>query len=200
MKNRSTHFEVNDSYGKQAEEVVRGLLSQNCKVLPKSRCTDPDVTVDLGSYGLIGIGVERLRKWTRVGEFQYPHYNLLTHKRARKMLNREEVFLFVVSDCLEQFLFITPDVTLLDEDAYQPRGMIQTAGGGSFRRGSDDDPLTLMRCPWGYDERGGGEWAFKVSPGPVHRFDSVPPVPWSKVMKKISWTGPAPTDSSWRKP
>lgn len=189
MKNKGTHFDCNNDLGLPAESAVRSYLSRNCNALPKKNDHDADVTLDLGVYGVVGVGVERIRGWIKVGEYQYPHYNLLTHKRARKMLNREEVFLFVVSNCLEQFMVITPNVETLGSDAYMPRGKIQCSTG-SFERGSDSDPLRLAKCPWGHND--GREWAFKVEPTNVQRFDSAIDFPYSKAMAQINWTGPEP--------
>ncbi len=188
MINRETHFDCNNDIGLPAEAAVRSYLSRNCKTLPKASEYDPDVTVDLGVYGVVGVGVERIRSWTKVGEYQYQQYNLLTHKRARKMLNREEVFLFVVSNCLEQFMVLTPNVKTLSDDAYMPRGRIPSSTG-SFERGSDSDPLRLAKCPWGYSQ---GEWAFRVKPTKVHRFDSACAFPYDRAMAQINWTGPKP--------
>ncbi len=188
MKNKETHFDCNNGFGLRAESAVRLYLSKNCKVLPKKNDYDADVTVDLGDHGVVGVGVERLRGWEEVGEYQWPHYNLLTHKRARKLWNREEAILFVVSNCLKQFMVFTPNVRLLSDDAYMPRGRIQSTAG-SFERGSDSDPLRLAKCPWGYDH---GEWAFKVKPTTVQRFDSAIDFPYNKAMAQMNWTGPEP--------
>ena len=189
MKNRKTHFDVNNEKGMAGENVVRNYLSRNCNVLRKQKEWDADATIDLGCYGLVGVGVEVINAWRKRGQYQYPYYNLLTHKRARKMLNREEVILFVLSSDLSQFMVMLPSFVPREATAWEPNGLIQKAGGGGFRRGSAEDPLMMMACPWGYSN----ETAFKVPRKKAMRFDTAPEFPYHKAMRNTCWNGPEPT-------
>ncbi|MGI9459080.1 MAG: hypothetical protein ACR2NF_03700 [Pirellulales bacterium] len=188
MKNRETHFDVNNSKGVAGEAVVRDYLSLNCKVLQKKAEWDADATLDLGCYGLVGVGVEVINGWKKAGEYQYPFYNLLTHKRARKMLNREEVILFVLSSDLSQFMVVLPSYVPREAHVWEPNGLIQKAGGGGFRRGSSEDPLMMMACPWGYIN----ETAFRVPRKRAMAFDEAPEFPYHEAMRKTCWNGPEP--------
>lgn len=187
MINRMTHFDVNDSFGKRAEDAVRSMLSRHLCVAEKEREWDADVTAKGTVYGDITFGVECIRKWT-ARQFPYENYNLLTHKRARKMLNGQERFLFVVSADCERFMFYTPSCVPEDAEAWSPGGRIPASDGSSFARGSDNDPLQLASCPWGYS----GEWAFKVPAKPSNEFSGVDTIPLDIIMRKISWSGPPP--------
>ncbi len=191
MINRETHFDCNDAVGAKAEKAVSEYLSRNCTVLDKENEWDADVTLDLGVYGKVGVGVECIKRWQKVGEYEYLHYNLLTHKRARKMLNRHEVFLFVVSLDCSQFMLLCPSDVPRDARHWCPRGKLSASDGSSFERGDGCDPLVLAGCPWGFNGR---ETAFCVPAKPVHRFDSAIDFPYNKAMRKIGWTGPDPID------
>jgi len=192
MKNRETHFDNNDSFGKRAEAVVSSYLSSHGRVIPKESEWSADVTVHFGVHGIHKFGVECIRKWA--GESyprEYPVYNLLTHKRARKMLNREEPFLFVVSSCLEYFMFYTPSCVPANVGNYRPRGKLMTKDGGSFRRGGQDDPLMVMPCPWGFD---GEETAFRVPLKTPRKFSDETTIDPASLCKRLVWTGPAPSN------
>jgi hypothetical protein len=186
--NRKTHFDINNEKGVRGEHVVREYLSQNCEVLQKEKEWDSDATLDLGCYGLVGVGVEVINGWKKEGEYQYAYYNLLTHKRARKMLNREEVILFVLSGDLSQFMVMLPSFVPRDASAWEPNGLIRKEGGGGFARGSSEDPLSMRACPWGYRK----ETAFKVPKRKAIPFDNAPEFPYHRVMRNTYWNGPEP--------
>jgi hypothetical protein len=172
-----------DALAGPSEEAVATMLKRSgFRVVIKS----------FGKYGtdliamrdglVVTCGVEQIKRWGKQGKYQYEEYNLNTHKRARKMVSREEELLFVVNLSLTEYIFITPsDVSNTDALNYsRPWGVFEDR----------DYKVGIHACPWGKPSN--EEYSFRIKArGPI-RIDDKFPLTTLELRKRLRWAGPLP--------
>ena len=187
-----------DALARPSEEAIAKMLERSGFCVTRKPYGDHGTDLIAMRDGLVvTCGIEQVMKWRKQGEYEYRNYNLNTHKRARKMISREESLLFVVNHNITEYIFVTPT----DIDASDPLDFSRPWGRFKQR----DPSVRVHTCPWGCpsDE----EYSFRtVARKPIGIGDKFP-LPTLELRKLLrGWTGPHPKieeeiySKNWHRP
>ena len=168
--------------GPSEEAIARMLKRSGFRVVVKPYGKYGTDLIAMRDGLVVTCGVEQIKRWEKHGKYQYEEYNLNTHKRARKMVSREEELLFVVNLDLTEFIFITPsDISNSDALGYSRQW-------GVFE--DRDYKVGVHVCPWGQPSN--EEYSFRIKVREPTGVGDKFPLTTLELRKRLRWTGPLP--------